>query len=66
MISRSGGREIIISRPQKIQEISSTKPEAVNKWIEFVENDLNADISSLEERSRISIPIKKFDEMKNS
>jgi len=65
LISRSGGKDtVIFQSAQKYKKYLPNKPEPVNKWIEFVEIDLNGDITSLGENNRISIPIIKFDEEK--
>jgi hypothetical protein len=65
LISRSGGRDtIIFQSADKYKRYLSDKPEEVNNWIEFINNDLNGNISSLGMNNRISIPMKKFDDEK--
>jgi len=63
LISRSGGRNtIIVQSAKKYRKYLSNKPEAVNNWIEFIEDQLNCDISSLDENQRLSIPINTISE----
>lgn len=65
LISRSGGRDtVIFQSAQKYRNYLPNKQEAVIRWIEFVENDLNFNLESLGINNRISIPIRKFDEEK--
>jgi len=65
LISRSGGRDtIIFQSADKYKHYLSDKPEEVIKWIEFVDNELHGNISSLGKNNRISIPMRKFNEEK--
>jgi len=62
LISRSGGRDTIIFQSAlKYRKYLSNKPEAVERWIEFVDGQLNGDIKTLDENKRVSIPIDKID-----
>ena len=65
LISRSGGRDtIIFQSADKYKKYIPSKLDAVNSWIDFIENELHGEISKLGLNNRISIPIRKFDDGK--
>jgi len=65
LIFRRGGKdEIRFQSSIKYRKYLASKLSIVNDWINFIENDMNCNVSILEEKNNLPVPLSHFDDDK--